>query len=224
MRKGIVWVVVCIMVAAVVLVGLVACGSKSSSDPSPAATTYSISGTVTASSTALQGATMTLSGPSAATATTDASGNYTFTALANGSYTITPSKSGYTFDPTNSPQTVNSVNITGINFIAAATGVTGTWSVTNVASNGSGSFTMYLIQIGSSVTGTVTIASYNGNLSGSINGSTISLSIPDPQPACSGSVATWTGTVNGNTMSGSGSSTAGGSCAAETDTWTATRQ
>jgi hypothetical protein len=120
MRKGIVWTLVCIMVAAVVSSGLVACGSKSSSDPSPAATTYSITGTITSSSIVLQGVTMTLSGASAATATTDASGNYTLTGLANGNYTITPSKTGYTFNPTSLAMSINGADITVQNFTATA--------------------------------------------------------------------------------------------------------
>jgi hypothetical protein len=38
--------------------------------------------------------------------------------LANGSYTVTPSKSGFTFTPTNQPVTVNGANVTGVAFTA----------------------------------------------------------------------------------------------------------
>lgn len=152
MKKSFVWVVMCMVVAT----GLCACGSNSSSDSTPT-TTYSISGTVASSGAGLQGVTMTLN--SSTTATTDASGNYTITGLANGSYSITPSKSGYTFDPTNSTQTVNSANITGVNFAAAPVDVTGTWSGTLTLNmqNGSGPFalTYVLTQSGSTVTGTI---------------------------------------------------------------------
>ncbi len=89
------------------------------------APTYSISGTVIASGSALQGVTMTLSGTSSRSVDTDASGNYTFTGLANGNYTVTPSKSGYTFSPTSSSLTVYGANIPGVNFIeSSATGST----------------------------------------------------------------------------------------------------
>jgi hypothetical protein len=89
------------------------------------APTYSISGTVIASGSALQGVTMTLSGTSSRSVNTDASGNYTFTGLANGNYTVTPSKSGYTFSPTSSSLTVYGANIPGVNFIeSSATGAT----------------------------------------------------------------------------------------------------
>lgn len=100
---------------------------------------------------------------------------------------------------------------------------TGTWTVTVISNAGSGTFTMNLIQSGSSVSGTVTIMGYTGNLSGSITGSNISLTFPDPQPTCSGSVGSFTGTVSGNTMSGSQTSTAGGTCPNESGTWTATK-
>jgi hypothetical protein len=92
-------------------------GGGSSATP----TTYSLSGTVTASGTAISDVTVVLSGASSATATTDKSGNYAFTDLANGNYTITPSKATYTFTPANSIQTVNGANILNINFSGTST-------------------------------------------------------------------------------------------------------
>ncbi len=92
--------------------------------------TWSISGTITGGS----GATVTLSGSASATTTADGSGNYTFTGLANGSYAVTPSKSGFTFSPANSPVTVNGANQGGVNFAATAT----TWSISGTISGGSG--------------------------------------------------------------------------------------
>src|SRR5262249_5339788 len=43
---------------------------------------------------------------------------YSFAGLANGTYTVTPSKSGFTFTPTNQPVTISGANQTGINFAA----------------------------------------------------------------------------------------------------------
>ena len=63
---------------------------------------------------------MVLSGSSSSTVITDASGNYAFTGLDNGSYTITPSRTGFTFSPTSSPQTVSGADITAVNFITTA--------------------------------------------------------------------------------------------------------
>ena len=61
---------------------------------------FSISGRVLVGTTALAGATVTLTGSKAAVTSTDASGNYTFEGLTpGGSYTVTPSKTHYTFNP-----------------------------------------------------------------------------------------------------------------------------
>ncbi len=88
------------------------------SNPGP---TYSITGTVNLSGSGLTGVTMDLTGAATVTATTDSGGNYTFINLSNGSYTITPSFSGYAFTPSSSPQTVSNADITGVDFIAAKT-------------------------------------------------------------------------------------------------------
>ena len=79
--------------------------------------TFSISGTITPTAGG-SGATVMLSGPAAATSTADTSGNYSFTGLANGTYTVTPSKTGFTFSPVSQSVTVNGANQTGVNFTA----------------------------------------------------------------------------------------------------------
>jgi plastocyanin len=82
---------------------------------------HSISGQTTLDNgSILSSVTMTLTGASSDNVITDASGNYTFTGLDNGSYTITPSKTGFTFSPTFSPQTVSGADINAVNFIATA--------------------------------------------------------------------------------------------------------
>jgi hypothetical protein len=82
--------------------------------------TYSISGTV--SGATASGVTMTLSGAASATATTATDGTYTFSGLANGTYTVTPSKTGYTFSPTSTSVTISGASQTGKNFTSTATG------------------------------------------------------------------------------------------------------
>ena len=79
--------------------------------------TWSISGSI-APAAGGSGSTVTLSGAASATTTADASGNYAFAGLANGSYTVTPSKTGYTFSPVSQPVTVSSANVSAINFTA----------------------------------------------------------------------------------------------------------
>jgi inhibitor of cysteine peptidase len=80
-------------------------------------TTYSISGTV--GGAVASGVTVTLAGTSSGSTLTDSSGNYSFSDVANGNYTITASKTGYTFSPVFSI-TINGANITGQNFTATA--------------------------------------------------------------------------------------------------------
>ena len=64
------------------------------------------------------GATVSWSGTASGSTTADGSGNYTTSSLGPGSYTITPSKTGYSFSPSNSSQTITAADITGVNFTA----------------------------------------------------------------------------------------------------------
>src|SRR3984893_10122860 len=89
--------------------------------------TFSISGSVTG--VVLSGVAVALSGASTGSVTTDASGNYTFGGLSNGSYTVTPSKTGYTFAPANQAVTVSNANVATINFTAQAVDQTATLAV-----------------------------------------------------------------------------------------------
>lgn len=93
------------------------------------ATQAGITGTVTISATATisgtvsptgSGTTVTLNGAASATTTTDVNGNYSFTVLANGIYTVTPSRSLYSFSPLNASVAVNNANISGVNFVTTA--------------------------------------------------------------------------------------------------------
>ncbi len=79
---------------------------------------FSISGTITPTAGG-SGATVSLSGAAAAITTTNSSGAYTFGGLGNGSYTVTPSNSGYAFTPLNQTVSINGANQTGVNFTAA---------------------------------------------------------------------------------------------------------
>lgn len=101
---------------------LSACGSTSSSDstpaiamtPTPDAAAYSISGTVSLWGAGLPGVTMTLKTYTTSTVMTDASGHYSFTGLTNGNYTITPTKTGFVFNPQDSGQTLDNGRLTGV--------------------------------------------------------------------------------------------------------------
>ena len=84
--------------------------------------TWTISGTVSPSS-AGSGTVLTLSGASNGTATADSSGNFSFSGLSNGSYTVTPSKTGFVFSPVSQPVTISNGNVTSINFTASSSGI-----------------------------------------------------------------------------------------------------
>lgn len=91
-------------------------------DYTPPAETYSISGSISGASSV----TVTLSGDANQTTTTNFSGNYSFSGLAEGSYTITPSKTGYGFSPTERTYSPLNTDLSSQNF--SATSVTYTIS------------------------------------------------------------------------------------------------
>ena len=130
------------------------------------ATTYSITGTV--SGAVGSGVTMTLSGAKSATTTTGSGGTYTFSGLANGSYTVTPSLSGYTFNPTSTNVTVNGANVTGVNFTSSAVG--STYSISGTVSGAVASGVTMTLSGGASGT-TTTGSSGTYTFSGLANGS-----------------------------------------------------
>jgi PKD repeat protein len=87
-------------------------------DCGTASTTYAVSGTITTSTgTGISG--VTVSNGSVST-TTGSGGTFTLSSLANGSYTITPSLSGYSFSPVSRSVTVNDGNVSGQDFTGTA--------------------------------------------------------------------------------------------------------
>ena len=78
---------------------------------------WQISGSLGASGA---GATVSYSGAASGSVTADGSGNFAITGLIAGSYTITPSLTGYTFSPANSSQTIGHADISAVNFTATA--------------------------------------------------------------------------------------------------------
>jgi hypothetical protein len=82
-----------------------------------AAAIYTMSGTI--SGAGGNAATVKLTGAKTASATASSTGQFSFPGLLNGSYTVTPSKTGYLMSPTSQPVTVNGANATA-NFAAVA--------------------------------------------------------------------------------------------------------
>jgi hypothetical protein len=128
--------------------------------------TYSISGSVSSSGTALAGVTINLTGSKTSTATTDANGNYTIAGLNDGSYTVTPSKSGYTFNPSSSVVNINAANASGTNFVASAN-LASTYGISGAVS-GAANVTITLSGAGSATT--TTNGSGNFSFSNLVNG------------------------------------------------------
>jgi hypothetical protein len=83
-------------------------------------TTHSLGGVISGAGAA--GATITLSGVATATTTTDSFGNYNFSGLADGTYTATPSETGYTFTPASQTVTISGAHNLGVNFASALPG------------------------------------------------------------------------------------------------------
>ena len=118
--------------------GVVPGGGNVTGQNFTAAVTYSISGTV--SGTIADGVLITLNGaasacpgpgcPSPATAFTAGGGLYSFTGASNGNYTLTPSKPGYSFNPTSIAVTVSGGDVTGRNFMSTACSA-GNWRPRN---------------------------------------------------------------------------------------------
>jgi len=65
------------------------------------------------------GATVSLTGAVTASTTADTGGNYSFAGLANGSYTVTPSKAGYVYTPASRAVTVSGASVAAVNFASA---------------------------------------------------------------------------------------------------------
>jgi Bacterial Ig domain/Lysyl oxidase len=95
-------------------------------------TTFTISGSITPAASGA-GSTVALiqNGTAIASSTADAGGNYSFGGLANGSYTITPTKTNFTFSPVSQSVTVSGANATLASFTATPVP---TWSISGTIS------------------------------------------------------------------------------------------
>src|SRR5690242_2839189 len=123
--------------------------------PAFAAVTWTLTGSI-GPGTNGGGATVTLSGAASKSTTADGSGNYTFSGLGNGTYAVTPSKSGFTFNPTSQAATINNANATVPAFTATAV-----WTISGTVTGDGGGTTLTLSQNSS------TVATTSANGSGS---------------------------------------------------------
>ncbi len=119
---------------------------------------YSISGTVSGAVKA--GVAIALTGASTASATSGADGAYSLTGLANGSYTVTPTLTGYAFSPASHSVTIADAAVTGKDFVASSATTTCTLTMA-VSPTGGGSTTptgASTVTIGASTAITATAA------------------------------------------------------------------
>lgn len=79
--------------------------------------TYTLSGNVSLAVEGV-GATLSITGDHSLTATADSNGDFNFPTVVNGNYTLTPSKTGYTFLPTSRTIVMAGANQSGKNFTA----------------------------------------------------------------------------------------------------------
>jgi len=157
------------------------------------AQTFSLSGTLSPTASG-SGATVTLTGAASATTTADGSGNFSFSGLANGSYTVTPSKTGFTFSPTSLSAIVNGANVTGIVFTATA--IAQTFSISGTITGGGGA-TVTLSGTGSATT--TANASGNFSFSALANGS---YTVTPSKAGFTFSPTSLSATVNGANITG----------------------
>ncbi len=115
-------------------------------------TTFTVSGTI--SGTGGNAATVTLTSGTTTVATTTANpaGAYSFSNVANGSYTVTPTKTGFTFTPTSQAATVNGANVTVAAFSSAAQ----TFTVSGTISGTGGNAATVTLTSGTTTVATVT--------------------------------------------------------------------
>lgn len=125
---------------------------------------FSISGTLTGG--AAVGTKVTITGPSSTVVTTDGAGQYLVTGLTNGTYTVTPSATGYTFTPASRTITISGANVSGANFTSA---VIPTYTVSGNVS-GAGGVIATVTLSGAASNSTLTDASGNYSFANLYNG------------------------------------------------------
>ena len=125
------------------------------------AATFSISGMIGNGA----GASLRIAGAASATTMADGSGNYSFTGLTNGSYSVTPTRTGFSFTPSSQDVTVSGANVAGVNFTGIP-GVTVSISPTSAAILAGGTQQFTATVTGASNT-TVTWSANGGSVSSS---------------------------------------------------------
>jgi hypothetical protein len=176
MRKSI----VAIVISSLFLL-LAGCGGGGGSSTVAVATSpFSVTGKITLNGAGLGQVAIAAAG--AGTEYSDGSGNYTFSHLANGSYTITPSRSGYTFSPASQTVAINN-NGAVVNFTASpipSYAVSGTVSSANGAGLAGAAVSVASAATGAAVSSQLTDGAGHFAIAGLNNGGyVVTVSHPD---------------------------------------------
>jgi hypothetical protein len=116
------------------------------------AQTFTVSGTITGTGGNAATVTLTSGTTTVATATATTAGAYTLSNVANGTYTVTPTKAGFTFTPASQAVTVNGANVTVAAFSSAAQ----TFTVSGTISGTGGDTATVTLTSGTTTIATVT--------------------------------------------------------------------
>ncbi len=127
--------------------------------------TWSVAGSI--SGDVQEGVNLALTGAASKSAASDSSGAFSFSGLADGSYTVTPSLTGFSFSPESAAVTVSGANVTGVDF--AATALTTTYLISGNVS-GAVSAGVAIALSGAASGSTLTDADGNFSFSGMANG------------------------------------------------------
>lgn len=140
-------------------------GPVTSVDFTGTALTWSISGTISGAGTS--GAQVALGGAATAATSTNGAGQYSFSGLANGSYTVTPTLSGFAYTPASRSINVSGASVTNANF----TGAVQTWSISGTLTGSGASGALVTLSGAAASASTTTNGAGQYSFSGLANGS-----------------------------------------------------
>jgi len=143
-------------------------GGNTSQTQTPTAQAYTISGTLSPAGGGSR-ATISLSGTLSATTTASSTGTYSFGGLTAGTYAVTPSNAGFGFSPTSQTATITVADIAGINFVATAQ-KNPTFSISGTITPAVGGSGATVLLSGAAGATTTTNASGNYTFAGLSNG------------------------------------------------------
>lgn len=152
-----------ILWAFIMLLAIMAVSCSKGKNPTapPEKETYTVTGIIREGDSGLAGVSVRITGNSVdQTAITDSNGTYAFSDISDGTYAITPSKSGYTFNPASATVTISGSDKTAGIIIATKAGYG--YTVTGIIREGDSGLAGVSVRITSSSVDQTTITDSNG--------------------------------------------------------------